>query len=397
MNQLKKAQGIAYASCGLFSASQALLFVMYPVLAESMGLSLARVVACFSIGSFLFLWGGPYWSMRSDHEGRTRILRITQLAVLTSLAALAFLLSPLSLTAGLSFGILLLSRLLYGAVGSGLVPVSQALVLDLSDPTERTRSAATHSLFLNMGRLLGPIVGLLLATIAPLIIVLVFIALFALMMTVSRLPDTASGRSPGRKPFRVQEVWPETRELQALFVLAFLTTVFLGILQSSLGAFLQGRFQMSSTSASHLMARLLIAGACTTVLVQFLMRSKLKDPWQGSLPMGALGLLLGMILLLLSPSPLLLYGAVVFMSIGIALLTPSYTSAMSLYSGNEQGKSAGSLSVAHTLGYALGGGMSALGLSLSMQTPFIFALMVSLGIFATLRPVYRGRDLIQVH
>jgi len=251
-------------------------------------------------------------------------------------------------------------------------------------------------MFLNMGRLLGPIVGLLLATISPLFIVIAFFMAFGLMMLVSYSANSPGRPSNGRKTFRVQDVWPETRELQSLFVLAFLTTVFLGILQSSLGAFLQSRFQMSSESASHLMARLLIAGACTTVLVQFLIRSKLKDPWQGSLPIGALGLLLGSIVLLLSPSVLPLYGAVVLMSIGIALLTPSYTSAMSLCSGNEQGRSAGSLSAAHTLGYSAGGGLSAMGLSLSIYAPFMFALIIALGIFATLRPIYRGRDLVKV-
>lgn len=392
MNDIRKEQWIGYASSGVFSACQALLFVMYPVLAQRMNLSLPQVITCFSIGSFLFLWGAPYWSTKSDREGRKSILLVTQAAVLTSLLMLGILLLPIPINKELGFVLLLLSRVIYGAVGSGLVPVSQAMILDRSAPDQRIRSAATHSMFLNLGRLTGPIVGLLIASLAPFTMVLMFSFLFILLIVQTRSISPSMSQTQTGQSFSVRNLWPKTRDRQAVLVLAFLTTAFLGILQSSLGAYLQGQFHLSPALASQLMARLLIAGACTTVFVQFSMRKKLKDPWQGSLPAGASGLLLGSIVLLMSSTDLMLYGAVLLMSIGIALITPSYTSVLSIRSTGDQGQSAGNLSAAHTLGYAAGGGLSAIGLSLSIQLPFLLAFIISLAIFATLRPVYQNRE-----
>ncbi len=346
----EKSKIVAYLSSGTFSASQALLFVMYPVLAERIGLSLAQIVFCFSAGSFLFLWGGPYWSMRSDSDGRGKILQWGQAGVVITLFVLSLLMSQtLALGTTASFILLLLSRLLYGAIGSGLVPVAQALMLLL-------------------------------------------LPMFAFMIIMICTKKWISSKaSAARKPFRMTHIWPEKKAAQSIFILALLTTVFLGIFQSSLGAFIQDFLQVTAEQASQLMAKLLIAGACATVAVQFLLRSKLSNPWQGSLPLGALSLLLGLAFLLLAPGLTALYGAILFMSIGIALLTPSYTSAMSLHYTEEQGKAAGGLSAAHTLGYALGGVISSLGLTMNSHMPFYFAALVAFAILAILRPVYRGR------
>lgn len=391
MNSLRQNQWIAYLSCGLFSASQALLFVMYPVLAEKIGLSLSQIVGCFTLGSFLFLWGGPYWAMRSDSEGRSKILRFAQTGVLISQCALIVLLSPLKLGTALSFVILLLSRLVYGALGSGVVPVSQALAMEVTAEGQKTKAAATYSMFLNLGRMLGPIIGLVLISISPMFLVVLFSLLFLVLIVLTRKTLRPHILGEARSLPRLRDIWPKTAEMQSVVGLGLLTTVFLGILQSSLGAYLQTAYQLSAAESSHFMAKLLITAALTTVAVQFTMRSKLKNPWQGSLPFGALALFFGLILFLSYPHTLVLYAAIIIMSLGIALLTPSYTSAMSYFAGSEQGKASGALSAAHTLGYSIGGGLSALGLLYSSKAPFFIALLVSLGIFATFPAIYRVR------
>ncbi|RZA26365.1 MAG: MFS transporter [Proteobacteria bacterium] len=392
MERVFKNQWIACLSCGLFSTSQALLFVLYPVLAEKLGLSISQVILCFSVGSFLFLWGAPYWSLRSDREGRNRVLFKTQIGVLISLLVLGFLLLPLSIHTQLNFVILLASRILYGALASGLVPVSQAHILDHASEKQKAKAATTHSLFLNTGRFLGPLLALSLAFITPLqlvgILALAFVGLVALQ---SRTLDTQEPQGVTDKKMRLHHIWPDSRDKQGIAALAFLTTIFLGILQSSLGAYLHFAFAFTAVEASQWMAKLLIVGAVSTVLVQLLIRSKLKDPWQGTLPFGAGMLLFGLLVLLLWPSIISLYIAVIFMSFGVATLTPAYMSAMSLLSGREQGKSAGVLSIAHTLGYAVGGGISAMGLWISERGPFLVAIAVALLIFATLPAIYTGR------
>lgn len=395
MQTLRQNQWIAYLSCGTFSASQALLFVMYTVLAERMGLSLALVVACFSFGSFLFLWGGPYWALRSDIEGRSSILRLSQAGVLVSLLILMVLLSDLELGPALSFGLLLFSRIIYGVLGSGVVPVSQALALDSTLAGQKLKAASTYSMFLNLGRMIGPVIGLVLISISPFFIAMLFSLLFLILILFNKHPFP-SPKSEGKSQLpKLREIWPKTAEMKSAVGLALLTTIFLGILQSSLGAYLQNQYSLSAAESSHFMAKLLITAALTTVVVQLVMRSKLKNPWQGSLPFGASALLLGLILFLSFSGMLFLYAALIIMALGIALLTPSYTSAMSYFAGIEQGKGSASLSAAHTLGYSIGGGLSALGLLHSSRLPFLFAGAVALALFATLPAIYRVKDLYQ--
>ncbi|RYZ60261.1 MAG: MFS transporter [Proteobacteria bacterium] len=392
LNRKAGAKGIAYASSAMFSASQALLFVMYPILSERLNLSLSQVVACFTAGSFLFLWGGPYWAQRSDADGRAKILHWGQLGVFVSLLALGFLLLQVfDLSPAVSFVILLVSRLIYGALGSAVVPVAQAIVVDESPKESRTKALTTNSMFLNTGRLLGPILALLLTSFSPLY--LIGLSLFILLGIMSFAQGRVlSGPKVPRATFRMADIWPRKKEAQHIFLLAFFTTAFLGIFQSSLGAYLQALFQLTPENASHLMARLLIVGALVTVAVQLLARGKMKNPWQGSLPLGALSLLFGVLILQVQIALPALFIAVALMSVGLALLTPSYTSAMSFHYQNEQGKAAGGLSAAHTLGYSFGGLLSSVALNWNTRLPFVLAALLALLILGTLRPIYRGRD-----
>ncbi len=393
MPHLRQAQWTAYGSCGLFSASQALLFVMYPILAEKLGLSLSQVVLCFSVGSFLFLWGGPFWALKSDRVGRARILRITQGGCLLSLLALILLLSPWRANPQVNFGILLSSRIFYGLVASGLIPVAQALALDFGASAEKTKAAATYSMFLNMGRFIGPVLGLTIVSASPLYLLAALSAAFLGLMAFSpRLPHAVPEAEVEIKHRRaLSHLWPEGRDKRAVVLFALFTTIFLGLLQSSLGAYLKSVYHLTAEGASHQMSRLLILAALTTVAVQFGMRTKLRNPWQGSLPSGVLALSGGCALMLAFERLEVLYVAVLFMSLGIALLTPSYTSLMSYLSGSRQGEGAGALSVAHTLGYAMGGGLSSLGLMVSARFPFWINLAACVALLVLIPRLYASR------
>lgn len=57
-----------------FASTQILLFTLFPLLAEKLSLSLSTIVACFSLGTFLFLWGSPFWSSKSDKIGRDQVM-----------------------------------------------------------------------------------------------------------------------------------------------------------------------------------------------------------------------------------------------------------------------------------------------------------------------------------
>ena len=141
-----------------FSAVQILLFTMFPYIAESLNLSLSIVIGTFSLGSFLFLWSGPYWSSKSDFEGRMKILNIGMIGQFISFIMLFLLIIFANyLPESIIVTLLLISRVVYGLFASAIIPVSQALQLDLSVKEAYLKSMLSNSMSLNMGRMIGPI------------------------------------------------------------------------------------------------------------------------------------------------------------------------------------------------------------------------------------------------
>lgn len=382
---------ISYIASTTFTANQSALFVLYPVLAERLGLSAATIAGTFACGSFLFLWGSPFWAARSEGEQRLPVLRVGIYGSIAALLSLIVLLAfGSALPAALCLGVLALSRVVYGLSASAVVPVAQALIGTTADLRERVKSLATLSMFLNLGRLFGPVLVLPLLAYSPLVILIVPLLIFFSLLPLTGKRKLAFETSMIRD-FRLRDLWPNESNQQWLYILAVLTTAVLGLLQSSLGAYLQETQGLSPDAASKMMAKLLLIAGANTVFVQFLLRNFMRHPWQGSMPLGAWALGFGSLGLFFAPGPLSPYISIVILSAGIALLTPSYTSAMSLHARQEQGRSAGNLSTAHTLGYAFGGLLSSLALPFSVQMPFALAALLSCAAIALMWPIYAGR------
>lgn len=383
---------LSYISSATFSATQAALFVMYPILAERLGLSASAVVGCFSVGSFLFLWSSPFWAAQSEGHQRLPVLRAGLYGAIAALLSLIALLSFGSALPPLLCLLLLgLSRIIYGLTTSAIVPVAQALLGSTENTRERVRSLATLSMFLNLGRLFGPLFAIPFLTLSPISLLAVPLLLFFAVLPLSG-KEKLRVRARSVREFRLRDLWPKDQNQRWIALLALLTTSVVGILQSSLGIYLQESFALTSEEASALMAKLLILAVLTTVLVQFILRSTMRHPWQGSMPLGAFALAVGSLGLFLKQDWIVLYGSVVVLSAGVALLTPSYTAAMSLEAQSEgQGRSAGNLSTAHTLGYALGGLLTSIGLQFAPAAPFAIAILLSFGAIVLMGPLYGGR------
>jgi MFS family permease len=363
-------KSLAFSSIAVFSTSQATLFVIYPYLAERMGLQLPLVISAFSVGSFLFLVGGPFWSWVSIKKSPMFALKASIGGLLLSLLLLTI--AVLFLGAGFPIwnGIFLgASRLIYGLMASGIVPVTQAILIEASPEKSRLKVLATQSLVLNAGRLLGPILSMLLVTHYPNLLLLIPLALCAGLIAwrSPELPKTDRQWQPPQRML-ADGSW-------SLHGLALLATILMGILQSNLAAYLQQSLHIPSADASTLMAKLLIAGTLAMLLSQIILRQFFRDKGQLSLLLGALALVTGFTLLNLSP--LALYPAICTMSIGFAWVTPSYTSLLS-WRSERQAAVAGSLSAMHTIGYALGGLLTAATLGIHTRLPFYVAAFFSL-------------------
>ncbi len=380
---LQKPKGLrklALAATAVFSACQMMAFVLYPYFSEATGLSLTFIVGSFSVGSFLFLWGSPFWVRQIEQKGSRWALGRGILGLLGSQIVLLFLLLgagqiPLILAATLLVG----SRILYGLTASAIVPVSQTIMAASSGPAERMQAMVRHNMSLHLGRVMGPLVvwlGLFVSPTTPLWIclgLLMILSLFLGRESNPQVPKVSSGISSNF-------LWPNSKASRLLILMAFVLTVLVGILQSSLTQHLQNVLHLDSQRSAQISLQFLLASSLVTVVIQLLMQGRIKNPWQGTLPLGALCLAISVFLLVEFQREAELWWALPLFAAGVALLTPSYTAALSLREDcSQQGSVAGLLGATHTLGYAAGGMLTAALLSAGIK-PLVVALSISIGL-----------------
>lgn len=353
-------RGLAALNTMSFTAFQLILVTLYPFIAERLELSVATVIACFSAGSFCFLWGSPFWAAKGDLIGRQRIIRLGLAGLFFSLIALAGLLLG-GVRGPVALALLLASRLVYGLTASAIVPSSQALQADLAENGGAMKAMLNHSLSLNLGRVLGPLLVLVTGAKTETLLLSCIGWAFGLMILNRAMPTLrqASIRRPA--PPSLAAV---LKSVSGVFAVALLFTIFLEALNASLATTLKQVFSLGSLESSALMARLLLAGSALMLITQIASRLWLRLDWRRGLLAGGLILVAGAVLFSRADSSAGLWTAIAALSIAIGLVPPSYMAALSDVGPKDghHGGRAGWIGSAHTLGYALGGAFAALAL-----------------------------------
>ena len=351
-----------------FASTQILLFTLFPLLAEKLSLSLSTIVASFSLGTFLFLWGSPYWSSKSDKIGRDQVMSYGLAGLGISFAIIVALIhSQAYLTSSIAVTFLILSRLIYGLFASAIVPVAQLTRSELSSHDEQTKAMFTHSLTLSMGRTLGPLLLLLsvghIQTLLLVISVWSFLLLgLNIILKNKELPQVKAQASDLKwREVGGQILWP--------LLITILFTTYTGVLHSSLGGTLQDIFLLNSTEASTLMAKVLMLGSIVMALTQILGKIFVKNHLRSTLCLGLAALSAGVVVLGNMDQTMALWISIALISLGIALIHPSNLALVHLSSDKlSLGKKVGLLSSGNTIGYAIGGTLASLFLGVGINT-----------------------------
>lgn len=349
-----------------FSAVQILLFTMFPYIAESLNLSLSLVIGVFSLGSFFFLWSAPYWSAKSDYAGRMKILNIGMIGQFISFLILFLLIlfsSKLSETVTVIF--LLLSRIIYGAFASAIIPVSQALQLDLSSKEAYLKSMLSNSMSLNLGRMIGPVYVLVNGDSPEGLMkgVLIWVSLLVIANFFCKKLETKNRLvQKGKMHFDFKLI---TKDMKWVFLLALLFTSFVGTLHNTFGVHIKELFSLDAAQTSVLMAKFLLGSSIMAVVTQFASKKFFNDPWQGPLIIGAFTLFCGAMGFALGTNSIQIWVSMMIVSIGIAMIPPSYLTLTTVFApATERGKKFGMVNAANTIGYTAGGIFTALTLKI---------------------------------
>lgn len=134
-------------------AGFSLIIPLLPFYGKELGASPLQVTMLFAAYSFGGIFGEIYWGRASDRAGRKRILVAT-----TACAALSYILFAFVTDYWLALAIRVFSGFFTGTMG-----VCSSYIADVTKPEQRARSMGLLGAALNLGFVIGPALGGLLA------------------------------------------------------------------------------------------------------------------------------------------------------------------------------------------------------------------------------------------
>lgn len=380
---------LASVNAAFFSVFQITWVILFPYLAESLHLSVASVAASFAIGSFFFLFGAPLWSRRSGRIGHGKVLLIGISGLLVSVSAIMLLVALPNLGPLPTLAILVSSRIFYGLTASAMIPICQLLQIEAGP--HAAIAMHRHALSINTGRMTALAFAFFTAQAASFAGPLGPTLVLALLITTAVAYPWSSSAIPAAGFIRTGWNFAGLPYRHAL-LFALLFTCLIETVGSMLADHLKGVFSLLGNEAATRTAELLLIAAVGTVVFQslgrkFVLASPAAAFWIALLFLGA-----GTVGLMESTSLGTARLATLAIAVGTAWLPPLYLARIYLariYRSTEcdgscsRGERAAHASVAHTLGFALGGGIAAIAVHFGPPAKTLGIVAIICAIFLT--------------
>ncbi len=347
---------LLFASLVCVGLGQSLLFTVLPPLARTIGLSEWRVGAIFAFSGLMWFLMSPFWGRKSDRWGRKPVVFLGVFSYGISMALLlaaikASMLGWLSLAA--AFPLMVLSRGIFGIVGSGAFPAAQAYIADRTRRSERTANIALMNASFSVGVVLGPGLGALLIgfdLLAPLYVVaaVAFLSAAAIALFLREPRVERRERVQGRTLSFLD------RRILPLAAAGVVMSVCQSSTMQTAAFFMMDLLSMSPESAALKSGVALTVSAAASLAVQIVAIRRFDLGPRVLLFWGCGVALAGYVLFLLSDSYLPIVLALVCHGVGLGMLRPGLASAASLAVGHgEQGAAAGLIMATGPVGHVL--------------------------------------------
>jgi MFS family permease len=344
-----KTRLVVYLSIFMAMAGYGITVPIMPFIARELGaspLGVSLLVSLFALTQFI---SGPFWGNLSDRYGRKRVL----VAGLSGYA-LSFFLAGMSRSLPALIG----SRALGGLLSAAMFPSCQALIADMTAPADRGPAMAAMGAWVNLGFLLGPVIGGVLAPVGNALAmsaaggVVVITAILA--ATGLREPGTARPAAPtGRGWPSLADVALAVRSPIAPYLsLTFAISFGQGALTALLAYFVIDRFGGTARDA----ATIFTAVGLASFLAQTLLVGRLIRRFgEHRLALAAVVVCTaGFVSLVPATSVPAAVAAAMLTGLGSSILRPCLTSATSLLTPLPQGLTMGLQSSLDSLGRMLG-------------------------------------------
>jgi len=396
----RRALAILFFSLICNGAGQTVLFSILPPLSRQLNLSEFQVLLVFAVSAAIWMFSAGYWGRRSDIWGRKPVMLIGLVAFAVSTALFAATLQGgLSgwLPAAAVFPLMIASRSIFGLLGSGTAPASQAYIADRTTASERLGALATNSAAFGLGAALGPGVATML-TVFGVLAPFYFIAAMALASAVAiwlLLPEHSRPRAHAERP-KSSLRWYDDRILPfVIFSIGLGTTGAIAIQTMSfffmdvLGA--KRDLAVEYTSIGQMASSMAALFAQLIVVQRFKFSASQLTSW------GLILAFVSFVLFLVSPNFGPLIFALILSGLGFGIARPGFTAAASLtVSPHDQGAVAGIIGGASAAGFIMGPMIGLMYRHVSPYAPYAFGafMMVVLFIYMRLSPVLRNAGII---
>lgn len=357
-------QTLLLFAVGVTALGQTLVFTLLPSLARATGLAEIQVGLIISCSSLAFALASPVWGYLSELYGRRPVLAIGLSGY--ALGTLAFGgIFHLGLNGWLSGGalvaMLVLTRMGQAVIMAATPPAAAAYTADITAPEARTRGMGRIGAANNLGTVLGPGVGGMLAAVAlvlPLYLVALIVGLMAICIILFLPPSPYRSQTPDMRPRQVLATGlraysdPRFRDLLITGVVLFMS---FALIQQTLGFLFQDALDMSPKEAAGALGTAMMCAAVTSLSGQIIVVQWLRAPAVVLLGLAVPLIGLGATLLWLFETRIAMTGAVMLVGLGIGFGMPAIMALASLrVDSAEQGRVAGLASACPSLGFVLG-------------------------------------------
>ncbi|WP_245932418.1 MFS transporter [Isoalcanivorax indicus] len=364
----RRTQAMLLTAVAVTGMGQTLVFAILPSLGRAAGIADIKVGLIISCSSLMFALASPVWGRTSEYLGRKPVLVIglAGYALGTALFATAFWFGIRGVMTGmLLVTALIASRVLQASIMAATPPAAAAYMADTSSPATRTKAMGRIGAAHNLGTVVGPAVGGLIAGIslvAPLYMVAVITALMALWVWRA-LPESPYILQRGRPaaPFSLGNTLRSSftaytdRRLTDILLVGLMLFVAFAIVQQTLGFLFQDRLAMSPQQAAGGVGIAMMCAALTSLLAQAVIVQRLGWSPEAILRLAVPLMGTGVLLLLWAPDQVWVTVSVMLLGLGLGLGMPGVSSAASLRVGvEEQGAVAGLMSACPALGFIFG-------------------------------------------
>jgi MFS family permease len=341
-----------------YGMGQTVLFVVFPPLVETIGLTKTQFGLIFSISNIVLAVTAVYWGRLSDKVGRKPLLLLGLFgyAFGTGLLALALEWGVRGTPAPmLLFGAIILARVIYASIASAINPSASAYLADTTTPEQRTQGMALLGMSSGIGTMLGPAMGGALAFISIIfpLYVAIGLALLAMVLLAAKLKEPEKHETHSNETTKVSWFDPRVRPFLLLFFFFWMGFM---MNQITIAFYLEHYIGVEGTAnVARAAASALVAMAIWATIMQMIIINRSSLGPQQMIRIGFPIFAVGAVVLYFATSMMGIWIAFSLFGMSMAMANAGIAGGASIsVEPHEQGAVGGLLSAAPIFGMVLG-------------------------------------------